>query len=55
MTELSSDHAYLPTMVAFMRDKVREEVHDIERKTRNLCISIKPEFKKADNALATPF
>ncbi len=55
MTELSSDHAYLSTMVAFMRDKVREEVHDIERKTRNLGISIEPEFMKADNALATPF
>jgi len=29
MAQLSGDHAYLPAMVAFMRDKIREKVHDI--------------------------
>ncbi len=42
-------------MVAFMRDKVREEVHDIQWKAGDLRSSIEPELEKADDALATPF
>ena len=29
MVQLSGDHAYLSAMVAFIRDKIREEVLDI--------------------------
>ena len=29
MAQPSGDHAYLSAMVAFMRDKIREEVNDI--------------------------
>ncbi len=42
-------------MVAFMRDKVREEVHHIQWKAGDLCTSIEPELEQADDAPATPF